>query len=58
MSVAYSLVVLVDSQVALGKPNELLQADNHANKLPKGLSSVIGLGSVGPNMKNAVTLSV
>ena len=56
MSAACSLIVI--SQVALGKPNELLQADNHANKLPKGLSSVIGLGSVGPNMENAVTLSV
>ncbi|UJR31675.1 hypothetical protein I4U23_019156 [Adineta vaga] len=44
------------SEVALGKCNELLQADNNAHRLPEGLSSVKGLGSIAPNMKNAVTL--
>ncbi|CAF1048972.1 unnamed protein product [Adineta ricciae] len=44
------------SEVALGKCNELLQADNNAHRLPEGFSSVKGLGSTAPNMKNAVTL--
>ena len=43
-------------QVALGQSNELLHADNHANKLPEGLSSVKGLGSSAPNPKNAVKM--
>ncbi|CAF0734869.1 unnamed protein product [Adineta steineri] len=44
------------SEVALGKCNELLNADNNAHRLPDGFSSVKGLGSIAPNMKNAVTL--
>jgi len=43
-------------QVALGKWNELYHADNNANKLPAGLSSVKALGSIAPNPKNEVTL--
>ena len=43
-------------QVALGQPNELLHADNHANQLPEGLSSVKGLGSIAPNPANAVKM--
>ncbi|CAF3705239.1 unnamed protein product [Adineta steineri] len=44
------------SEVALGKCNELLNADNNAHRLPDGFSSVKGLGSIAPNLKNAVTL--
>jgi len=36
----------------------LLQADNNAHRLPEGLSSVKGLGSIAPNPKNAITLLV
>ncbi|UJR15000.1 hypothetical protein I4U23_001977 [Adineta vaga] len=42
------------SEVALGKWNELLHADNNAHKLPTGLSSVKALGSVAPNSKNEI----
>lgn len=54
---ATTLFELFD-QVALGQINELLEADNHANRLPKGVSSVKGLGSIAPNTKNMITLWV
>jgi hypothetical protein len=44
------------NQVALGKSNELLHADNNAHKLPAGLSSVKALGSIAPNVKNEIKL--
>ena len=44
------------SEVALGKWNELLHADPNANKLPAGLSSVKALGSVAPNPTNEVKM--
>ncbi|CAF3963271.1 unnamed protein product [Adineta steineri] len=44
------------SEVALGKWNELLTADNNAHKLPTGLSSVKALGSISPNAKNEVKI--
>lgn len=40
--------LLLLCEVALGKSNELLQADYNANKLPKGTSSVKGVGRVRP----------
>ncbi|CAF4210042.1 unnamed protein product [Rotaria sordida] len=48
--------LLLLSEIALGKCNELIHADIHANKLPAGLSSVKGLGSIAPNVKNEVKL--
>ncbi|CAF3595748.1 unnamed protein product [Rotaria sp. Silwood1] len=48
--------LLLLSEVALGKWNELTHADINANKLPAGLSSVKGLGSVAPNEKNQVKI--
>ncbi|CAF0966657.1 unnamed protein product [Adineta ricciae] len=44
------------SEVALGKWNELLHANSNANKLPAGLSSVKALGSVAPNPQNEIKL--
>ncbi|CAF2813932.1 unnamed protein product [Rotaria sp. Silwood2] len=44
------------TEVALGKCHELLNADNNAHRLPEGLLSVKGLGSIAPNLKNAITL--
>ncbi|CAF1164321.1 unnamed protein product [Rotaria sordida] len=44
------------TEVSLGKCHELLHADNNAHRLPEGLSSVKGLGSIAPDLKNAVTL--
>ncbi|CAF3458226.1 unnamed protein product, partial [Rotaria sp. Silwood2] len=48
--------LLLLSEVALGKCNELIHADYNANKLPAGLSSVKALGTVAPNVKNEVKL--
>ncbi|CAF1189095.1 unnamed protein product [Rotaria sordida] len=48
--------LLLLSEIALGKCNELIHAEIHANKLPAGLSSVKGLGSITPNVKNEVKL--
>ncbi|CAF3086119.1 unnamed protein product [Rotaria sp. Silwood2] len=44
------------TEVALGKCHELFHADNNGHRLSEGLSSVKGLGSIAPNLKNAVTL--
>lgn len=49
--------LLLLSEVALGKSNELLQADNNAHRLPEGCSSVKGLGSTAPKAESAVTLN-
>ena len=43
-------------QVALGKSKELFHADNNANKLPAGLSSVKALGTIVPNTKNEMKM--
>lgn len=48
---SYTVVYFI-TQVALGKWNELLNADYNASKLPAGLSSVKALGSFAPNTKN------
>ncbi|CAF3339468.1 unnamed protein product, partial [Rotaria sp. Silwood2] len=42
------------TEVALGKCHELFHADNNGHRLSEGLSSVKGLGSIAPNLKNAV----
>ena len=44
-----SMCLLVLVQVALGTPNELLAADYAADKLPKGMHSVMGKGRVAPD---------
>lgn len=43
-------------QVSLGKIHELLHADNNADRLAEGFSSVKGLGSTAPNPKNSLIL--
>jgi hypothetical protein len=43
-------------QVALGKSNELLYANNNADQLPAGLQSVKGVGAIAPHAKNAIKL--
>jgi hypothetical protein len=43
-------------QVALGKSNELLHANNNAHQLPTGLQSVKGVGAVAPHAKNAIKM--
>jgi hypothetical protein len=43
-------------QVALGQCNELLHANNYAHRLPTGLSSVKGLGSIAPVVINATAM--
>ncbi|XP_076033544.1 poly [ADP-ribose] polymerase 2-like [Oratosquilla oratoria] len=48
--------LLVLCEVALGKTNDLLQADYTASKLPAGCSSVKGLGTLVPQDKNLVTM--
>ncbi|KAG7156217.1 poly [ADP-ribose] polymerase 2-like, partial [Homarus americanus] len=48
--------LLLLSEVALGKINELLNADYNANKLPKGCNSVKGCGQTVPAPKNFTTL--
>lgn len=48
--------IVLLSEVALGKWNELFHADPNANKLPTGLSSVKALGSIAPDPKNEVKL--
>ena len=40
--------LLLICEVSLGEQNKLLQADYNADKLPKGLSSVMGRGKVEP----------
>jgi poly [ADP-ribose] polymerase len=44
------------SEVSLGVCNELKQADNDANKLPKGTASTKGLGRSSPDKSQWVTL--
>ncbi len=56
LSRIFSIIDFFLNQVALGKWNELFHADNNANKLPAGLSSVKALGSIAPNPKNEVAL--
>ncbi|KAK8726876.1 hypothetical protein OTU49_010108 [Cherax quadricarinatus] len=45
------------SEVALGKTNDLINADYNANNLPKGFNSVKGCGRIVPNPQNFTTLS-
>ncbi|CAM4783524.1 unnamed protein product [Rotaria magnacalcarata] len=49
--------LLLLSEVALGKWNELFHSDSNAHKLPTGCSSVKALGSVAPSAKNEVKLN-
>ncbi len=49
--------LLLLCEVAIGTPNEKLNADYNAADLPKGKHSTKGLGKVMPNPKNAKTLS-
>jgi len=42
----YGLLMLCE--VALGKPNKLLDADYHADQLPRGKNSVMGMGKIEP----------
>ncbi|CAF2007593.1 unnamed protein product [Rotaria magnacalcarata] len=49
--------IVLLAEVALGKSNELVHADNNAHRLPDGCSSVKGLGSIAPNLKNGVKLN-
>ncbi|CAF4806923.1 unnamed protein product [Rotaria socialis] len=49
--------LLLLSEVALGKWNELFHSDSNAHKLPTGCSSVKALGSVAPSAKNEVKFS-
>nr|XP_053653946.1 poly [ADP-ribose] polymerase 2-like [Cherax quadricarinatus] len=44
------------SEVALGKTNDLINADYNANNLPKGFNSVKGCGRIVPNPQNFTTL--
>ncbi len=44
------------SEVSLGISNELKQADNNADKLPKGKMSTKGLGKSSPEKNEWVTL--
>ncbi|XP_045607388.2 LOW QUALITY PROTEIN: poly [ADP-ribose] polymerase 2 [Procambarus clarkii] len=52
-----SVGLLLLSEVALGKTNNLNNADYNANKLPKGCNSVKGCGRIAPDPKNFTTLS-
>lgn len=47
---------LVLAEVALGQTNDLLEADYEADKLPKGKSSVFGLGEIGPSKDDFKTM--
>ncbi|TKR81223.1 hypothetical protein L596_015131 [Steinernema carpocapsae] len=48
---------LLLAEVALGETNDLINADYNASKLPKGKSSTWGLGQIGPNPDEDVTLN-
>lgn len=48
--------LLLMCEVSLGQPNQLLQADYKANKLPKGKHSVKGLGRVAADEKGFARL--
>uniref|UniRef100_A0A0K2VFF1 Poly [ADP-ribose] polymerase n=1 Tax=Lepeophtheirus salmonis TaxID=72036 RepID=A0A0K2VFF1_LEPSM len=47
--------LLLLCEVALGECHELVEADEHANKLPKGKHSVKGLGKVTPNHETTLS---
>ena len=46
------------SEVALGRPHELLSADYNGHNLPKGKHSVKGLGKLAPDPSKSSTMSV
>lgn len=48
--------ILLLCEVALGKPNELLNSNYNASKLPKGKHCTKGIGQVAPLPDNYVTL--
>uniref|UniRef100_A0A7E4VHP3 Poly [ADP-ribose] polymerase n=1 Tax=Panagrellus redivivus TaxID=6233 RepID=A0A7E4VHP3_PANRE len=48
--------ILVLSEVALGEVNPKFKADNRASNLPEGKSAVKGVGDIGPNPEEFVTL--